>query len=166
MYFPFSFRKEVSTKHDITSAEISYQFLALKVPVLRRNKATNSRTSTDPFSAATKTLVLDLPSHSHGHFAIGDNERNKTIVIFSSSLSPSGKRPVRMWCQVEKLWINYQVQGLSVQLKNGRLEVLELVALFLLKTETCDAKNSWEFLVDAIFCLVKIGFQKRGTNTK
>ena len=29
-----------------------------------------------------------------------------------------------------------------MQLKNGRLEVLELVALFLLKTETCNAKNS------------------------
>ena len=29
-----------------------------------------------------------------------------------------------------------------MQLKNGRLEVLELVALFLLKTETCKAKNS------------------------
>ena len=28
------------------------------VPVLRRNKATNSSTSTDPFSGATKTLVL------------------------------------------------------------------------------------------------------------
>ena len=44
---------------DGTATEISaYQFLALKVPVLRRNKATNSSTSTDPFSAATKTLVL------------------------------------------------------------------------------------------------------------
>ena len=53
---PFS--QKISTKHDITSTEISYQFLALKVPVLRRNKATNSSTSTDPFSAATKTLVL------------------------------------------------------------------------------------------------------------
>ena len=41
-----------------------------------------------------------------------------------------------------------------MQLKNRQLEVLELVALFLLKTETCDAKNSWEFFVDNIFCLV------------
>ena len=46
-----------------------------------------------------------------------------------------------------------------MQPKNGRLEVLELVALFLLKTETCDAKNSWEFSLDAIFCLVKAGFE-------
>ena len=29
-----------------------------------------------------------------------------------------------------------------------------------------DAKNSCEFFVDAIFYLVKIGFEKRGTNTK
>ena len=49
---------KISTKHDITSTEISYQLLALKVPALRRNKATNSSTSTDPFSAATKTPVL------------------------------------------------------------------------------------------------------------
>ena len=54
---PFLFAK-LSTKQDITSTEISYQFLAPKVPVLRRNKVTNSSTSTDPFSAATKTLVL------------------------------------------------------------------------------------------------------------
>ena len=53
-----------------------------------------------------------------------------------------------------------------MQLKNGRLEVLELVPLFLLKTETCDAKNSGEVFVDNIICLVKIGFEKSGTNTK
>ena len=53
-----------------------------------------------------------------------------------------------------------------MQLKNGRLEELELVALFLLKTETYDAKNSGEFFVDNINCLVKIAFEKRGTNTK
>ena len=34
------------------------------------------------------------------------------------------------------------------------------------KTETCDAKNSSEFFVDNIICLVKIGFEKRGTNTQ
>ena len=61
-----------------------------------KGKALGTRlTSTDQFSAATKTLVLgnffkfgNLPSHSHEHFAIGDNEKNKTIVIFSSSISP------------------------------------------------------------------------------
>ena len=58
VYLPFSFEEKISTKQDIASTEISYQFLAPKVSVLRRNKATNSSTSTDPFSAATKTLVL------------------------------------------------------------------------------------------------------------
>ena len=53
-----------------------------------------------------------------------------------------------------------------MQPKNGRLELLELVASFLLKTETYNAKNSCEFFVDNIFSLVKIGFEKRGTNTK
>ena len=44
-------------------------------------------------------------------------------------------------------------------------EVLELVALFLFKTGTCDAKNSWQFFEDAILCFVKICFQTKGTNT-
>ena len=64
---------------------------------------------------------------------------------------------------------NYQlqIQGFSLELKNGWLEVLEMVALFLFKTGTCDAKNSGQFFVEAnIFCFVKIRFQKRGTNTK
>ena len=47
-----------------------------------------------------------------------------------------------------------------------RLDVLEVVALILLKTESCDAKNSWEFFADDIICLVETGFEKRGTNTK
>ena len=54
----------------------------------------------------------------------------------------------------------------SLQLKNGWLEALALVALFLFRTGTCDAKSSWELFVDAIFCFVKICFQKRRTNTK
>ena len=43
-YWVFSllFSQKISTKHKITSTQISYQFLALKVTVLRRNKATNS----------------------------------------------------------------------------------------------------------------------------
>ena len=57
----------------------------------------------------------------------------------------------------------------SLQLKNKWLELLELVALFLLKTETCDAKYYCEFFVDAkslFFCFVDICFEKRGRNTK
>ena len=100
-YWVFSllFSQKISTKHKITSTEISYQFLALKVTVLRRNKATNSSCSFQlqrkPLYQVIYSSLKDLPSHSQGHFAIGDNEKNKTIVIFSSSLSPSGKLPVR-----------------------------------------------------------------------
>ena len=57
-------------------------------------------------------------------------------------------------------------RAFSVAEKWTVIEVLELVASFLLKTETCNAKNSCEFFVDNIICLVKIGFEKRGTNTK
>ena len=46
------------------------------------------------------------------------------------------------------------MQGLFLQLKNGWLEVLELVVLFLFKTGTCDAKNDWQFFVEAIFFFV------------
>ena len=58
VFLPLSFRKKNSAKQDIASTEIAYQFLAPNVPVMRRNKATNPSASTDPFSAATKTLVL------------------------------------------------------------------------------------------------------------
>ena len=56
--FALLFSKKISTKQDIASTEISYQFLGPKAPVLRRNKATNSSSSTDQISAVTKTLVL------------------------------------------------------------------------------------------------------------
>ena len=87
-----------------------------------------------------KNSLLDLPSHSYEPFAIGDKEKNKTIVIFFFTFIPK--------------WQNSRVNVMNV--KNGCLEVLESVTLFLLKTETCDAKNCWEFLVDAAFCFVKI----------
>ena len=38
------------------------------------------------------------------------------------------------------------------------------MALFLFRTGTCDAKNSWEFFVDAIFCFVKV-FPAAGSST-
>ena len=48
-----------------------------------------------------------------------------------------------------------------------QFNILELMVIFLLKTETYDGKNCWEFFVDAIFYFfVKVGFEKRWTNTK
>ena len=109
--FSLLFSQKISTKHDITSMEISYQFLALKTPVFRRNKATNSSTSTNPFSAATKTFVLGnllkfkrfAVTFARKHFAFNYNEKNKKIVIFASSLSLSGKLPVRRRCATSSL---------------------------------------------------------------
>ena len=152
---------------NITSTEISYQFLAPKVPFLRRNKVTNSSTSTDPFSAAAKPLVLDN-LFKHVWFAITFARVVRLpLGIMTRMRKWMANFPCECDVKSKNLAVSYQVQGLSVQLQNGRLEVLKLLALFLLKTETSDAKNSWEFFVDAIFGLVKIGFEKsRGTNRK
>ena len=80
--------------------------------------------------------------HSQGQFTIEDNEKNKTIVILSSSLFPSGKLPGRANVMTSlKMLNNIQVQKPFSATENGMLEALELVALFPLKTETCDAKN-------------------------
>ena len=153
LYLSLSFGKQILTKQNIAFTKNCQDFLASQVPVLKRSKATNSSTSNHPFFSCNEKRVF------------GNLDPVYIEYILSSSLFPSGKVPVRMCWQVLKVWINYQIQGFSLQLKNGWLEVLELVALFLFKTGTCDAKNSWEFFVDAIFCFVKICFQKRGTNT-
>ena len=56
--------------------------------------------------------------HSQGQFTIEDNEKNKTIVILSSSLLPSGKLPGRVNVMTSlKMLNNIQVQRLSAQLK-------------------------------------------------
>ena len=88
VFFLLLLKKKILTKQNIASTEIAYLFLAPKVPLLRRNKATISSTSTDPFSATSKNLLFGnlfnlvrFASHLHGQFAIGDNEKNMTIVI-------------------------------------------------------------------------------------
>ena len=58
VFMPFSFRKKISTKHNIIFTEIAYQFSAPKVPVSRGNIATNSRTSTDLFQLQRKSHVF------------------------------------------------------------------------------------------------------------
>ena len=105
VFLPFSFQKQNlnETKQNIVSTEIAYKFSAPKVPVSRRNKATNSRTSTDPFSAATKTLVFGNLFKLVKFLTTFFNKNQKTSVIFFfifMTLSLSGKLPVRMWWQV------------------------------------------------------------------
>ena len=89
LYPPLFFFKKISAKQNIASTETSYQFLAVKVPVLRRNKATISSSSNHLFFSCNETLLLgnlfklfSFASHSHGQFAFEDNEKNETIVIF------------------------------------------------------------------------------------
>ena len=122
------------------------------------------------FSAAMKTLVfgnlfklLRLAStfaREVYHLGI----KMKTIYIWQSSYS-SHQYPQQQIARANVMGSLKSVNKLpnnlfSWQLKNGWLEVLELVALFLFKTGTCDAKKSWQFFVKAIFCFVKICFPK------
>ena len=52
-----------------------------------------------------------------------------------------------------------------VAAENGSVEVLELVALFLVKTGTFSAKNWQENSVDVISFFVEIFCERRGENT-
>ena len=142
---------------------------------MRRNKATNPSALTDPFSAATKTLVLGnlfKLVRSAITFAravcIGGNEENTRRLSYFPRLHlypQVANFPCE--CDEAKAWINYQVQGFYISAaEKWMFNILDLMAIFLLKTETCDAKNCWVFFVDAIFCFVKIGSEKRWTNSK
>ena len=53
-----------------------------------------------------------------------------------------------------------------VAAENGSVEVLELVALFLLKTGTFSARNWKEISIDVISCFVEIFCEKRRENTQ
>ena len=53
-----------------------------------------------------------------------------------------------------------------VAAENGSVEVLELVALFLLKTGTFSARKWKEISIDVISCFVEIFCEKRRENTQ
>ena len=53
-----------------------------------------------------------------------------------------------------------------VTAENGAVELLELVALFPLKTRTFSAKNWQDISVDFILCFVEIFCEKRRENTQ
>ena len=166
--FPSLFAKNLNKAR----YNISYQFLALKDPVLRRNKATNSSTSICPFFSCTES-----------HIVLGNLFKVYRLdITFAREVCHLGKK--KIWQSSYSFhypqWQNARANVMAnlfnlnklpntrvfVAAENGSVDVLELVPLFLLKTETCDAKNFWEFFLDNIICLVKIGFEKRGTNTK
>ena len=89
--FPSFFAKNLNKAGYNIYGNLLPVFLALRVPVLRRNKATNSTTSTDPFSAATRTLVLghlfkflkkDLQHICTGILPLGMNKTIFIIIFF------------------------------------------------------------------------------------
>ena len=53
-----------------------------------------------------------------------------------------------------------------VAAENGSVEILQLVALFLLKTGTFSAKKWYEISVDVILCFVEIFCETRRENTQ
>ena len=142
------FSKSIVTRQIILSTKNSQEFLASQVSVLRRNKATNSSTSNCPFFSCTESHIvlgnlfkvyrLDITfarevchlgkkkiwqSSYSFHYPQWQNARANVM----ANLFNLNKLPSTIW--------------LSVQLKNGQLEVLELVALFLLRTGSFSAKN-------------------------
>ena len=133
-YFLFVplFSKPILTIQIILSTKNSQEFFASWFPFWGEIKPLTRVLLTIHFSAALKALVLgnlfkvfrlDI---SHITFArevchLG----TKTKKIWQSSyffIIPNGKMPVRMWWQIFQTWINYLIQGFSLQLKMDGLK--------------------------------------------
>ena len=94
--------------------------------------------STDPFSAATKAQVLGTLFKICHHIRAGSlpkrgggNEKNKTIVIFSSSLSPSGTSRVNVMSRLKSLNKLPSATGFQTD-------------------ATCNIQQCWELLVNNV----------------
>ena len=82
-----------------------------------------------------------MTSHSHGKFAtVGDkDEENRTIVLFFL-LSPMVNARANVMANLSNVTKLPNTRVFDAA-ENGSVKVLELVALFLLKTGTFSAKN-------------------------
>ena len=58
LYLSPLFWKQILTKQNIASTKNSQEFLASQVPVLKRNKATNSSTSNHPFFSCNENPFI------------------------------------------------------------------------------------------------------------
>ena len=58
LYLSPLFWKQILTKQNIASTKNSQEFLASQVPVLKRNKATNSSTSNHPFFSCNELFIF------------------------------------------------------------------------------------------------------------
>ena len=131
-YFVFVplFSKPILTRENILSTKNSQEFLALQVSVFRRNEATNSSNSNRPFFSYTESLLLgnlfkvfrlDITfALEVCHLGI------KMKKIWQSSYSfpyPQWQKArANVMTKVFQTWINYLIQGFSLQLKMGRLK--------------------------------------------
>ena len=108
VYLPFTFRKNLNKAIYSIYGNLLASFKYRRFPCWGEIKPPTPVLRPIYFQLQRKPLWLanfysslfNLPSHSYGQFTIGDNEKNKTIIIFSSCFSSSGKLPVRMRCQV------------------------------------------------------------------
>ena len=130
--------KQILTKQKKASTKNSQEFLPSQVPVLKRNKATNSNTSDHPFFSCNEKPFIWLFIHDKlfrlaitfarevCHLWI-KMKTNMTIVLFFSSNPQQQTARMASLKSLNKL---PNTQESSLQLKNGWLKVLELVALF------------------------------------
>jgi len=157
--------------------ETSYQFP--KVPVFRRNKASDSSTSKHPFfqrqwRAEWKPLYLviysrflDLPSHLHEQFSIGDNEKNKAIVTFFLHLQMVNC-PSECGGESKKVELITKYKGFYCRWEMDGWDRITGVSGFNspLKCKTAMLTTLERFSYMVYFCFVKICLEKRGINTK
>ena len=90
------------------------------------------------------------------------NENTKTIVIFFFLCMSKWQTSRENWMANPKRLNNSP----SIEAEKWMVWSTGVMALFLLNTGTWDAKNSWEYFVDAIFCFVRICLEKKDTNTE
>ena len=148
-YFVFDplFSKPILTRQNIASTKT--QFLASQVSVLRRNKANNSSTSNRPFFSCTES-----------HIVLGNLFKLFRIdTTFALEVCRLGIKIKKIWQssytfhypQWQTFFTNVMANLTSldkllntwafVAAEIGSVELLELVALFLLKTGTFGTKN-------------------------
>ena len=104
------------------------------------------------FSAAMKTLVfgnlfklfrLAITFAREVYLLLGNKDEDKYDNHLIPLIIPNSIYTARANVMVSLKSVNKLPWGFSSQLKNGWLEVVELVALFPFKTGTCHAKNSF-----------------------
>ena len=104
VFVPFLSKQILTKQNIIASTEISFQFLATKVPILRRNKVTNSSTSNHPFFSCNENpcacwFIPGFSTCHHirtGYLPLGHRDKEKDDNPLILLIIPICKLPVRM----------------------------------------------------------------------